>query len=70
LYELAKYAAACEVFHFVVHLQPENPQAHFNLALAHLAEGNLEAARACCMTLQTLHPPFADELRQEMARLA
>ncbi len=69
LHELGQFAAACDVLHCVVTLQPENPQAHFNLALAHLAQGNLEEARARWATLQGLDPPLADELRQEIERL-
>jgi len=69
LHELGQFAAACDVLHCVVTLQPDNPQAHFNLALAHLARGNLEEARARWATLQSLDPPLADELRQEFERL-
>ncbi len=69
LSELEQYPEACALFHTVVHLQPDNAQAHFNLALSHLAQANLEAARACLAVLESLHPAFADELRQEIEQL-
>jgi Flp pilus assembly protein TadD len=66
LYELGHYAAACDVLNCVVSLEPENPKAHFNLALAYLAWGNVDEARARCATLQALDPALAAELRQEI----
>jgi tetratricopeptide (TPR) repeat protein len=52
-----------------VSLQPENPRAHFNLALAYLAWGNSEKALEACTKLQALDPSLAAELRQEIERL-
>jgi tetratricopeptide (TPR) repeat protein len=67
-HELGEYAPACELFQCVVRLEPDNPQARFNLALAHQALGNLDAAQAQCAKLQELDPALAGELRQELER--
>ncbi|MBI2088191.1 MAG: tetratricopeptide repeat protein, partial [Deltaproteobacteria bacterium] len=44
-----------------IQLEPKNPQAHFNLALAYLAWGNSEEAEEICDKLQGLDPALADD---------
>ncbi len=68
LYELGHYAAACDVLNCVVRLEPENPKAHFNLALVYLAWGNKDKSEEIFTTLQRLDPSLAAELRQEIER--
>ena len=64
LYELGEHASARELFQCVTRLEPENPRAHFNLALALQALGNLDEAQAEYTKLQELDPSLAAELHE------
>ncbi|MBI2539754.1 MAG: tetratricopeptide repeat protein, partial [Deltaproteobacteria bacterium] len=67
-YGQGNYAAACDLLNCAVSLEPKNPQAHFNLALAYLAWGNSERAKELCDKLQALDPALAAELRQHISK--
>lgn len=64
--QAGQFDEAVAAFEEVLKDQPDLAEAHFNLALAHLALDNLEEARALRAKLQDLDPALAAELGQEI----
>ena len=55
-------SGAAEAFGEAVRLKPDYAQAHYELALAYLSQGDKEAALEEYTTLTTLNPKLAERL--------